>query len=61
MKVLLLADYRGVLTGEQYYEAGEHDLPAGIAQALVNDGRAESLEPDPQPEPVKPAAKKGKK
>ena len=61
MKINLLADYRGVLTNEQYYLAGEHDLPAAVAQALVDEGRAESLEKAPKPEPAKPAAKKGRK
>ena len=61
MKINLLADYRGILTNEQYYLAGEHDLPAGIAQALVDEGRAESLEKAPEPEPAKSAAKRGAK
>jgi predicted flap endonuclease-1-like 5' DNA nuclease len=46
MKIKLLADYRGVLTGEQFFTAGEHDLPGGMAQALINEGRAELAERD---------------
>ena len=49
MRVKLLQDYRGVLTGEAFYAAGEHELSDDMAQALVNDGRAESLEPAPKP------------
>jgi hypothetical protein len=56
MKINLLQDYRGVLTAEVYYLAGEHDLPEGVAQALIDDGRAELVE-----EPEKPAPKRGKK
>lgn len=44
MKVKLLADYRGVLTDEIFYKAGEHDLPADVGAALINAGRAVSLE-----------------
>ena len=46
MKINLLVDYRGVLTDEQYFEAGEYqavpDLPLSEeqARALVDDGRA---------------------
>jgi hypothetical protein len=41
MKIKLLADYRGVLTDEEYYTAGVHDLPEEQAKALVDAGRAE--------------------
>jgi hypothetical protein len=46
VKIKLLADYRGHLTNEQYYTAGEWDLPAAIAGALVEAGRAVQLKPD---------------
>ena len=45
MKITLLTDYRGVLTNEVFYLAGEHDLPDGIAQALVDAGRAITSRP----------------
>ena len=53
MKIKLLADYRGVLTGEQFYTAGEHDLEEGTASALVAAGRAEYIDA-PEPEPAAP-------
>jgi len=44
MKVLLLTDYRGVLTNEQFYTAGSYavpaDMPKAHAAALVAAGRA---------------------
>lgn len=55
MKINLLNDYRGVLTSEQFLTAGEHDLPDGMAQALIDEGRAEAIEEK------KPAAKKKSK
>jgi len=44
MKIELLADYRGVLTGELYYTAGVYgvpdNMPKSYANALVEEGRA---------------------
>lgn len=56
MKIKLLADYRGVLTAERFYTAGEHDFDENTAAALVAAGRAEYVEqpePEPEPEPAK--------
>ncbi len=33
MKVKLLADYRGVLTDEQFYEAGTYEIPKQMSKA----------------------------
>ena len=44
MKINLLSDYQGVLTNEVFYLAGEHDVPDGVAQALIKAGRALSLD-----------------
>jgi hypothetical protein len=59
MKVNLFADYRGVLTGEQFFAAGVHDIDEAIANNLVANGRAEYVDkPEPKPEPrVKKGAK----
>jgi len=46
MKIKLLVDYRGVLTEEQYFVAGEYDMPDKWAIGLIAEGRAESLEPE---------------
>lgn len=62
MVIELLADYRGVLTGEVYYKAGKYDvpdeMPEGHANALIAAGRAVDASPKPaaivEPEP-KPA------
>lgn len=49
MKIQLLADYRGVLTDEKFYTAGEHEagpgclLSEGQAKKLIADGRAEEI------------------
>lgn len=54
MQIQLLADYRGVLTDEQYYLAGlyaDGDMPETYAKALVRAGRALVIEPDPEPDP----------
>jgi len=44
MQVLLLVDYRGVLTNETYYTAGNYAIPTDMekahAAALVASGRA---------------------
>ena len=66
MKVRLTADYRGVLSDEAYYTAGDYvagvDMTPAHAQALVEAGRAELLEADliEQPAPVK-VVKRGRK
>lgn len=48
MKINLVADYRGHLTGERYYRAGVlevgKDIPEGDAAALVQAGRAVEIE-----------------
>jgi len=44
-KVKFLVDYRGVLTNEEYYLAGEvANLENGAAARLVDDGRAVHVE-----------------
>lgn len=44
MKIELTADYRGHLTGEQFYRAGvlevDVDIPEDFATALIRAGRA---------------------
>ena len=50
MKIRLLADYRGVLTDEVFYPAGDYDalpgadMPERHARALLQAGRATSKE-----------------
>ena len=62
MKIQLLADYRGVLTGEVFYPAGEHDLDDKTAAALVAAGRAVLVvAPEPQPEPPPAVTRRGRK
>ena len=64
MKITLLADYRGVLTNEVFYLAGEHDLPDRIAQALIKAGRAVAAEPEveePAPKPKTTRTKRTRK
>ena len=57
MLVRFLVDYRGVLTGEIFYEAGtEVDIESNSAMRLIADKRAEMVEQEP--EPVKPAPAK---
>ena len=51
--IKFLTDYRGVLTNEQFYKAGAV-VELAQASALVNDGRAEFVDLDPLPIPVKP-------
>lgn len=57
MKIKLLADYRGVLSGEEYYPAGEYsvpdDMPQGVADALVAADRATAEKQKPKPRPRK--------
>ena len=51
MRIKLLADYRGVLTDERFYTAGEYaipgDMPEAQAQALIAAQRAEEIEKAP--------------
>ena len=54
MKVRFLADYRGVLTGEEYFPAGAV-IDVDNATVLVKAGRAEYVEP---PEQIKPESVK---
>ena len=55
MKIKLLADYRGVLSSELFYVAGEYDapgnMPEDVALALVEHGRAEEIKPEAKPVP----------
>ena len=48
MKIRLLNDYRGQLTGEAFYRAGvleiDADIPEDYAQALIHAGRAVLVE-----------------
>ena len=50
MRLRLTADYRGVLTDEAYYRAGEYtagqDMPTTHAKALISAGRAVVTEAD---------------
>jgi hypothetical protein len=48
MRIKFITDYRGVLTGERYYQAGEMgDFESPAAARLVNAGRAEYAEDQP--------------
>ena len=68
MKIRLLVDYRGVLTDEEYFTAGEYNVGPGYpiseawAKALIADGRAEEIKTarpvSQDPEPEKPAQKR---
>ena len=53
MVINLLSDYRGVLTDEEYYTAGEYktpgDMPDAHAENLVNAGRAVVIIEEPAP------------
>lgn len=44
MRIDLLSDYRGVLTNEDFYAAGQYDIPGMMPQAhaenLLKAGRA---------------------
>ena len=48
MKIRLLSDYRGHLTGETFFRAGvlevDKDIPVDYAMALVHAGRAVEVE-----------------
>ena len=65
MLVQFLVDFRGKLTREQFYLAGEQaEFDAGTAQALISEGRATAVSPAPAPAPetAPPApAKRGRK
>jgi len=53
MRVQFLVDYRGKLTGENYYTAGAVvAFEPAIAQALVDEGRAAAV---PEPTEIAPA------
>ena len=65
MRIQLTADYRGVLTEERFYLAGDYEagdvMPPAHAKALVDAGRAVAIEADEpkEAEPVK-VAKRGR-
>ena len=63
MKIRLLADFRGSITQERYYVAGEYEaggvMPLAHAKALVADGRAVWLEVA-KPKPAQPTEAKRK-
>ena len=61
MKINLLSDYRGVLTGEVFYSAGQHDLDDKTAAALIAAGRAVLVDEPPAPKPASPSARRGRK
>lgn len=62
MRINLLADYRGVLTNERFFVAGEYDLDGDIAAALVNAGRAEYIDaPKPEQKPKTSTTKRAKR
>lgn len=45
MRVRFLVDYRGHLTDEQFYVAGDEvEFPDEVAEQLIADGRAEVVE-----------------
>ena len=59
MQVQFLVDFRGKLTKEIFYRAGETaEFAPATAQALIDEGRAVSVpEPAPQPTPeIAPAS-----
>lgn len=61
MIVQFLTDFRGKLTRENYYTAGDQvEFDDAIAEALIDEGRAVAVTPEPAPEPapVKPAPRK---
>lgn len=50
IQVRFVKDYRGVLTGEQFYEMGAVvSFEDTTARQLVNDGRAEIVKPSRKP------------
>lgn len=72
MKIRLLVDYRGVLTEENYFVAGEYeapgDMPVAYAKALIADRRAEEIktarpdnrEPEQEPKPKRRVTRRKK-
>jgi len=64
VRIAVTADYRGVLTGERFYIAGEYvvgeTIPQPHATALLDANRATLIEADtePEPEPVKRVTKR---
>jgi hypothetical protein len=63
MRVNLFSDYRGVLTGEQFYEAGVIEVSEETALALVTARRAVYVDAPGTPmneSEAKPRAKKAK-
>ncbi len=57
MRVQFLVDFRGKLTREQFYLAGEQaEFDAGTAMALISEGRAAAVSPTPAAPDVAPAA-----
>ena len=58
--VQFVQDYRGMLTGETYYQAGEVvEVKPAVAAQMVEDGRAEYVPDKPAAKP-KPAPRKRK-
>jgi hypothetical protein len=54
-KIRFLADYRGVLTQERFYQAGAVVEDDSLnAPALVAAGRAEYVQDEPEPKPAAP-------
>lgn len=51
MRINLLQGYRGRLTNNVYYEAGEHDIDITLASYLIENGYAESI-PTQETKPV---------
>ncbi|TXH56375.1 MAG: hypothetical protein E6Q97_06520 [Desulfurellales bacterium] len=62
MRVQFLVDFRGKLTRENYYLAGQVvEFEPAIAQALIDEGRAVRVvlpAPEPAPASPKPAPRK---
>jgi len=63
MNVRFLVDFRGKLTREHFYRAGEEaEFEDAVAEALVSQGWAEHVAPPapPEPPPAPKPTKKGK-
>jgi hypothetical protein len=65
MKIKLLSDYRGVLTGEIWYPGGIYEIPLNMPQAhadaLIEAGRAEVVpveQPKQTPAPARRTRRK---
>lgn len=64
MRISLLSDYRGVLTDEEYFTAGEYEagpglpMSEGMARALVSAGRAVEIEKERPASQVKKVVKR---